>query len=202
MGIHAIIWDIGGVLERTEDWGPRQKLIERLGRTMHEMDQLVFGHTDNQRCQLGEITAEQHWANVAAELGLNANEMQQALAEFFGGDQLDYQLVETIRHLKGKYCTAVLSNYMTNLRPRITDEWQIDDAFNHLIISAEVGLMKPDPAIYQRVLEVIGYEAHQTVFIDDFIENVEGARAVGYHAILFQNPEQIKADLQALLNRN
>ena len=169
---------------------------------MHEMDQLVFGHTDNQRCQLGEITAEQHWANVAAELGLNANEMQQALAEFFGGDQLDYQLVETIRQLKGKYCTAVLSNYMTNLRPRITDEWQIDDAFNHLIISAEVGLMKPDPAIYQRVLEVIGYEAHQAVFIDDFIENVEGARAVGLHAILFKNPEQIKADLQALLNRN
>ena len=60
--------------------------------------------------------------------------------------------------------------------------------------------MKPDPAIYRLVLEKIGFKARETVFIDDFIENVEEARGVGMEAIHFKNREQACKELEVLLN--
>lgn len=199
MAIHAILWDIGGVLERTEDLTPRQKVAERLEIEMPDLTRLLFGHTDNFRVQLGEITPEEHWENVRGELGLSEGEMATVRQEFFAGDRLDMDLVDDIRELKHDYCTVVLSNYMAVLRDRIMDEWDIGDAFNHLIISAEVGMMKPHPEIYQFALETIGFDPEETVFIDDFIENVEGAQAVGIHGILFTSPAQAKTELGKLL---
>ena len=200
MGIYAIIWDVGGVLERTEDPTPRREVAERLGIEIGDLAHLIFGHTDNFRVQVGEISSEEHWKNVGKELGVSDEELAQIVEEFFGGDRLDYALVDFIRSLKANYCTAVLSNYMANLRSRIVEEWQIDDAFHHLFISSEIGLMKPDPEIYELVLEQIGFEASETVFVDDFIDNIAGAKEAGMHGILFENPEQVKADLNKLLN--
>jgi epoxide hydrolase-like predicted phosphatase len=201
MGIYAVIWDIGGVLERTEDTTPRRELAERLDMDIGDLSHLIFGHTDNFRVQVGEITPKEHWENVRKELGVGEEELAQIVQDFFGGDELDFSLVDYIRSLKATYCSAVLSNYMPTLRGKIIEEWQIDDAFHHLFISSELGLMKPDPEIYEFVLEQIGFEAKQTVFIDDFIENIAGAKDVGMHGILFENPEQVKAEINELLNR-
>lgn len=201
MAIHAIFWDIGGVLERTEDFTPRQKVSDRLGVEITELSHLFFGHSDNFRVQLGEITPEEHWENVRERLDLTEEEMITAREEFFAGDRLDMDLVNTIRQLKQDYCTVVLSNYTANLRGRIMDEWQIDDAFHHIIISAEVGLMKPGPGIYQLALETIGCAPEETVFIDDSIDNVEGARGVGIHGILFTDPRQAITSLNELISK-
>ncbi len=84
----------------------------------------------------------------------------------------------------------------------VTREWQIADAFDDLVISAEVRLMKPDPQIYQLALERLGAEPEQAVFIDDSITNVLGAHGVGIHAIHFHNPGQAIGELNALLNGN
>ena len=201
MTIHAIIWDIGGVLERTEDPAPRENLAKRLGIETRDLAHLIFGHSDNFRVQRGEISMNDHWKNVADTLNITEDELAVVREEFFGGDRLDMELVNYIRQLKHDYCTAVLSNYMSHLRHRITEEWQIDDAFHHLFISAEVGHMKPHPEIYSLVLETLGYAPEETVFIDDFIENIEGAGEVGIRGILFQNPEQVKMELNKILNK-
>ena len=199
MTIHAILWDIGGVLERTEDLVPRQKIAERLGIEVPDLTRLLFGHTDNFRVQLGEITPEAHWENVRNQLDLSESEMVAVRQAFFAGDRLDMDLVDYVRDLKHNHCTGVVSNYMAVLRDRIMDEWDIGDAFHHLIISAEAGLMKPQPEIYQLALETIGFDPEETVFIDDFLENVEGAQAVGIHGILFNSPEQVRTELSKLL---
>jgi epoxide hydrolase-like predicted phosphatase len=68
-----------------------------------------------------------------------------------------------------------------------------------LIISAEVGLAKPDPRIYQLALEKLGVQAGDSIFLDDFKENVEAARAVGMLAIHFVDPQTAIAELNALL---
>ena len=201
MTIHAIIWDIGGVLERTEDPAPRENLAKRLGIETRDLAHLIFGHTDNFRVQRGEISLEDHWKNVGDHLGLSEKDLPGIIEEFFAGDRLDTDLVEYIRELKHGHCTAVLSNYVSTLRYKITEVWQIDDAFNHLIISSEVGYMKPHPEIYSLALEMLGYAPEETVFIDDFVENIEGAGEVGIHGILFQNPEQVKAELNELIKR-
>jgi epoxide hydrolase-like predicted phosphatase len=114
---------------------------------------------------------------------------------------LDVELVDYIRELKKNYCTVLLSNAFSNLRAALEERWQIDDAFHHIVISAEAGLMKPDPAIYRLALEKTGFEPEEAVFIDDFERNVEGARDVGLHAIHFQDAAQAREQLETLLHK-
>lgn len=200
MGIQAIIWDSGGVLVRTEDWTPRDNLADRLGLTRQELDDLVFGPRADARRQLGEISSEEHWKNISQTLGLSAAQTVSIRSEFFAGDELDSGLIDYIRELKQKYRIAMLSNAPSDARTAISGKWHMDDAFHLIILSAEVGLMKPDPAIYELTLERLGFEPHETVFIDDFSENIKAARQLGMHTILFKNSEQTIVDLQSLLD--
>jgi 2-haloacid dehalogenase len=70
--------------------------------------------------------------------------------------------------------------------------------FDDVIVSSEVKLVKPDPAIYHLTLARIGYAAQECAFIDDHLPNVEAARALGFAAIHFQSPQQLEAALQGL----
>ncbi|MCH7664046.1 MAG: HAD family phosphatase, partial [Chloroflexi bacterium] len=152
------------------------------------------------RLQLGEISSEVHWQNISQSLGLSAAQAADVRNEFFAGDELDSGLIDYIGELKQKYRLAMLSNAPTDARNSISEKWHIDDAFDLIIISAEVGLMKPDPAIYELTLKQLGFEPYEAVFIDDFSENIKTARQVGMPSILFHNPDQTRADLQSLLD--
>ncbi|MBW8012090.1 MAG: HAD family phosphatase [Chloroflexi bacterium] len=199
MGIRTIIWDLGGVLVRTEDFAPRDQLAARFGMQRKELSRLVFGDRDDSRAQMGEISHDEQWGHICKALGVPFDESHELEKQFFAGDRLDKDLMDYIRNLKTSYTTALLSNALSNLRQLILDEWKIDDAFHHLIISAEVGLMKPEPAIYELALEQSSSIAEEAIFIDDSLDNVTGARNVGMHAVHFQNPEQARNDLEELL---
>jgi putative hydrolase of the HAD superfamily len=67
------------------------------------------------------------------------------------------------------------------------------------VYSARVNLIKPEPEIFAHALEAFGIHASDTVFVDDLERNVEAARAAGWHAVHFKNPEQCAADLAAYL---
>lgn len=200
MQINTIIWDIGGVLERTEDDSPRKKVAKRLGMTTGQLGALIFGDTTEFQVQLGKISRDEHLEHVRKQLGLSSrDELDQVLAEFFGGDRLDMELVAYIRKLKTDYTMVVLSNYSDILRKQINEIWKIGDAFDHLVISAEVGHKKPSPEIYQIALEKAGCQPGEAVFIDDFIENIEAAQQLGIHGIHFQSVEQALDELDKIL---
>ena len=200
MSIHSIIWDVGGVIVRTEDQTPRDQLAARYGLSRREINDLVFGSEGNYQAQLGEISHAEHWAAIREQLGLSEEEGQDFEDAFFAGDVVDHELVDFIHGLKADYCTAILSNALPNLRDMMTDVWQIDDAFHHMVMSAEVGLMKPDPAIYQLAVEQTGFAPEESVFIDDTPRNIEAAEAAGLYGIVFQDPAQAKAELEKLLD--
>ena len=71
-------------------------------------------------------------------------------------------------------------------------------SFEDIVVSAREGLMKPEPAIYHRLLDRNGLSARDCVFIDDSHHNVEGARAVGMQALHFTDPAKLRTDLKAL----
>lgn len=199
MGIRAIIWDLGGVLLRTIDYSSRDALADRMGLKRRDLEQIVFSTDSGMKAQRGEITSEQHWVNLRAELGLSSEEMKSFLDEFFAGDQIDDQLVEYIRGLRPRFRTGLLSNAFSNLREWLTKDMQIDDAFDEIIISSEVGIAKPDAPIYKLALDRLEVSPHEAVFVDDFLRNVEGARAVGMNAIHFHQPEQVILELEQML---
>jgi epoxide hydrolase-like predicted phosphatase len=200
MTIKAVIWDVGGVLVRTEDYTSRQELASSLGISRLELEDLVFGLDSGRRAQLGEISHEEHWENLRLELGLASDEVPAFKESFWGGDYLDVDLVDYIRSLRGQYTTGLLSNAFSDLRYMATQVWKFADAFDQMIISAEVGLMKPDERIYQLAVDRLDVAPFEAVFIDDFLHNVEGARSAGLKAVHFQKPAQAKDELAGILN--
>jgi epoxide hydrolase-like predicted phosphatase len=202
MTIRALIFDIGGVLVRTEDRRPRGEYARRLGLTYQELDELVFNGGTAAQASVGAISAEQHWKGVLAELNLPAEELPNLQNAFWGGDRLDTGLVEYIQTLRPRYRTALLSNGWSHLRQWIDKTWKIGESFDQVLISAEVGAAKPDPRVFHLALERLGVSPTEALFVDDFIENVEGARAVGMRAILFRSPEQLREEMGRELGKD
>ncbi|MEX2143513.1 MAG: HAD family phosphatase [Anaerolineales bacterium] len=194
--IEAVIWDLGGVIVRTEDMEPRNTLAKRLDLSREEIERLVFEADEGFSAQLGEIDGEDHMRAVSHKLGLSLGELR---LQFFGGDRVDQELVSFIRALRPGRKTALLSNALSNLRAFLTDQWKISDAFDLIVVSAEEGILKPDPAIYQLTLSRLGVIAADAVFIDDVAINVEAAVDVGMQGILFKSREQALGELRPLL---
>jgi len=199
MKVEAVIFDFGGVLMRTVDRKPRTELAARLGMNYADISALVFESPSALKATQGIITAEQHWAELQKTLDLPDKEFEKVRTEFWAGDILDQNLVNLLRELRPSYTTILLSNAWDDLRHMIEDVWQINDAFDRIVISAEIGLAKPDLAIYQWVFNELGVNPATSVFVDDFLHNVEAAREVGMHAIHFRSPEQALDELRSLI---
>lgn len=199
MTIRAVIWDLGGVLVRTDNRKPRTEYAERLGMTYDQLEKVVFAGPTSRQAALGELQAPQHWESICTALNLPLEELPNLQKAFWGGDHLDGELVDYIRRLRPRYQTALLSNAFSDLRLYLENKWKISDAFDRIIISAEIGLMKPDPRIYHLALEHLQADPAEAVFVDDFIENVAGARAAGLHAIQFKSSPQVRRELEDLL---
>jgi epoxide hydrolase-like predicted phosphatase len=199
MTIRAVFFDFGGVIGRTEYQAPRQHLAERLGMEYEDVVKIVFESPSSERAALGEISAEAHWAEVTKRLRQPASETEAIREEFFAGDVIDREIVEYLRSLRSHYFVGLISNAWLDLRDYITSQ-KIHDAFDHMVISAEVGVMKPEARIYQIALEQAGARPNETVFVDDFRENIEGCQVVGMHGIHFRDPQQALGELKSLLS--
>jgi len=196
--IDAIIFDYGGVLVRTVDPTPRRELERRFDLSLGAADDIVFRSPRWDDVQHGRIDDADFWRDVGERLNLDAEELEDFRRGFWSGDRLDEALVDVIRHLAGEgYRTALLSNAPGALRSYI-EELGIADAFEVIVISAEEGLVKPTPEIYERVLERLDVAAERAVFIDDMRSNVEAARRVGLHATRFRGPAPLRVWLRDL----
>jgi len=200
MAIRAIFFDFGGVIMRTEYQSPRQKLAERFNKDYDEIDNAVFGSDSARRASLGEITEEMHWSEVAKRFKQPASQMQAFRDNFFGGDVIDRTLVEYIRSLRGDFHTGLISNAWSGLREFITKE-RVIDVFDTVIISAEVGVVKPSAGIYELALKQAKVEAGEAVFVDDMPVNIEACEKVGMKGVLFNDPLESLGHLKRLLKK-
>jgi epoxide hydrolase-like predicted phosphatase len=196
--IEAVIWDLGGVIVRTEDLTPRDTLAERLGLSRTEINRIVFEGDARLSAQRGEVDGNAHMQAISQKFGMDLSEFRR---QFFGGDQVDQELVAFIRGLRPGRKTALLSNALSNLRAYLSEEWKISDAFDLIVVSAEEGLMKPDPAIYRLALERLAVPASAAVFIDDVAANVDAAVAIGMRGLVFQSRAQALTELATLLGQ-
>jgi epoxide hydrolase-like predicted phosphatase len=197
--IQAIIFDIGGVLVRTMDRSPRTALAQRLGLTYETLGELVFGGESGNKAQRGEITYEQQWAYVCQQVNWPRENWRALETEFFAGDHLDQELVARIRAWHGRYKTGIISNALSDLRATIARKWHFEDAFDVIVTSAEVGVMKPDARIFQAALQALDVPPAAAIFVDDFAHNVAGAQAVGMQAIHFRSSQQVCDEIEQLL---
>ena len=198
MSIRAVFFDLGGVILRTEYQAPRQRLAEKFGMDYEDIDKLVFGTPSAARASVGEITEEQHWQQVMKMLKRSAGDYEHIRDEFFAGDVIDLNIVNFLRSIKSKHKVGLISNAWSGLRAYIERE-KFDDAFHHLTISAEVGVMKPSAKIYEFALEQLQVSPNEAVFVDDVWENIQACEKVGMKGILFKTAESAIKQIKALL---
>lgn len=196
--IRAVFFDFGGVIARTEFQAPRARLADRLGMDYEDLVRLVFESETSRTASVGAIRADEHWAAVMKRLRRPASESKTIRDEFFAGDVVDRGLVDFIHSLRPHFKTGLISNAWDDLREWIVRE-KIAEAFDRIVISAEVRTVKPKAEIYLLALEQLEVSPSEAVFVDDFIENVEGARAVGMSAIHFRDPEQAIKQIEKML---
>jgi epoxide hydrolase-like predicted phosphatase len=198
MTIKAVFFDLGGVIVRTEFQTPRQQLADRLGMDYEDLSKIVFDSDSGLKASMGEIAADAHWAFIVKRLKRPASEIALIREEFFAGDIVDRTLVEYIRSLRDKYKVGLISNAWSDLRDFIVRE-KFDDVFDKMIISAEVGAVKPESKIFQIALEHFGVKPREAVFVDDFYINIEGCEKVGIKGIHFKDAESTLKQLKQLL---
>ena len=198
MMLRAVFVDFGGVLMRTEDQEPRLRLAERLGVPPGRLEKLIFESKSSLNASTGEITEAAHWQWVADTLGISRQETEKLAADFFSGDRLDTVLIEFLRSLRLQRRIGLISNAWSGLRDYITRS-DFADVFDELVISAEVGLVKPDPRIYHLALDRLAVAPEESLFLDDMPANVQAALSIGMKAVQFIRPEETMAELKRIL---
>jgi epoxide hydrolase-like predicted phosphatase len=198
-GIKTVIWDMGGVILRTEDLKPRERLAKEYGLTLDGIHNLVFSNESGKKATLGEFDESVHWKNLGDGLGISGDELDRFQDCFWEGDRLDTDLVNFIRSLKPRYTTALLSNAWTGARENLTSTNSCIDAFHISVFSCEIGLAKPDPEIYRYMLRLSSTEPDAAIFVDDAWENIQAANQLGIHGILFKDANQAVNEVKTLL---
>ena len=199
--LRAVIFDMGGVILRSMDWGPREAQAKRLGITREAMEHEVFGNRTAVLATVGACSEAEHWEAVRKTFGIEPESMPAWRKEFWSGDRMDKELIAWLDSIRPLYKTALLSNAWPEARVTVRQNYPGSlNVFDLVVYSAEVQLAKPDERIYWLVCQRLGVQPEEAVFVDDVLENVEGARKIGMQGVRFLNPHQALEDLLALMN--
>jgi FMN phosphatase YigB (HAD superfamily) len=199
--IKAVIFDMGGVLLRTIDPGPREDLCRRYGFDMQRLVEVVFASESSQQAEIGLKSDAAHWEWAFTELGIPPAERPAFLKQFWAGDRMDYDLLNFINSLRPAVRTGLLSNAWPDTRENITRHWgSLDPYFDVVIFSAEAGMRKPAPEFFFWLLERLKAAPDEAVFVDDYSANIAAAQALGFHTVKFHDSEQAKGQVSALLD--
>ena len=196
-GIQLIVSDFGGVICAFDYRIFCERLARRIGRSVDEIFARLFGGELQLEFERGALSGRAYHQEV---MGLLQAEVP--YDEFFRmyGDIFTEvpATCDLLRRLATRYPLYLLSDTNEIHFGYVRQTVGAVRLFEQFVVSYEVGVLKPDPRIYQEVLRRSGLPAEACVFIDDRPGNVEGARRVGMQALLFQSAERCAAELQSL----
>ena len=196
---HGLIVDFGGVLT-TDVFASFRAFCEAEGlpadtvrdrfRTDPEARDLLAA------LETGALTAAEFEPRFAALLEVQSERLIERL---FGGMQPDAAMIDGVRAARAAGArTGLLSNSWGDETGY--DRALLGELFDATVISSEVGLRKPDPAIYELAAERIGVQAARCVYVDDLPGNLKPARALGMATVLHRgDAQETLAELRALL---
>ena len=148
------------------------------------------------RFETGLIEPEEFVEKIAAALGISLTTSE--FAVIWNSIFLSETLVteEMLEELKRSYRLILLSNTNAIHFEGLEANYPILRHFDHQVLSHRVKMMKPDPGIYLHAATLAECSPEECLFIDDLPENVEGARAVGMHAVVFRSAEELNRDFE------
>jgi|SRR5687768_12009768 2-haloacid dehalogenase len=194
----AVVFDLGGVLV---DWDPRY-LYRQLFDDPHEMESYLAEVTTAE--WNAHQDAGRSWAE-AVELLVAEHPERRELIEAFHRrwpEMLAGEIPGTVDVLADLRAANVrliaLSNWSAETFPFARERFDFLAWFEGIMISGDVGVNKPDPRIFDHLVEQFGIEPAATLFIDDSSANVDAAKALGFHAIRFTDATALRRELVRL----
>ncbi len=199
MRYSLVIFDLGGVVVRSDADRLVHQVSQLVGRSFEEVQQVVYHDELLLPFELGRIKPQAYYEGLKARLKLRWTYEQfvKAWNDIFTENQ---DVTWLMRRLRERHKLIALSNtnelHINYIRRTIASLSVFDD----WIASCEVGLRKPDPRIYRLALERAGAGARPetAVYIDDRPELVDAGRRMGLIGIRFESSQQLEQDLRAI----
>ncbi len=196
MNLKTIIFDFGGVLV---DWNPRNLYKnyfpnpQEMEDFLQEVNFMEWNAQQDKGRKFSEgvqILSEQFPHRAALIRAFHENWIQSINGSIEGS-------VKILRELKAKkHPLYGLSNWSMETFPLTRSRFSFFDLFDGILLSGEVQLIKPDPAIYELCLQMANKSAQECLFIDDSPANISTAQTLGFDAIHFKSPEQLRNELE------
>ena len=196
-----VVFDFGGVLF---DWQPHAfltRLLPELTPTPEAAQALATAFFEGYggdwaAFDRGTIEPEALAQAIARRTGLAVHDTRKVI------EGVPHELLPvegTVALLRRLHAAGHRLFYLSNMPESYARHLQASHDFLALfsdgVFSARVKLIKPEPEIYAHALRVFGIEAEHTLFIDDVAHNAEAARAAGWQAVHFMNPQQCEREL-------
>jgi putative hydrolase of the HAD superfamily len=197
--VRNVIFDLGGVLL---EWNP-DDILSRFQPDSELRSRLkgdLFGHADWRMFDRGGLTESQVIDRMQVRIGLARAELVaivDAVRESLVEKPDTVKLIRAL-HQRGiaLYC---LSNMPASIYAHLRLRHAFWDVFRGIVISGEVQMIKPEPEVFSHLLERFELRAEESVFVDDLPVNIEAARRVGLHTILFKDAAQCQRELGKLV---
>jgi len=196
--VQAVICDLFDVLFLPGDPTRHREYETRLGLPERGLRQAMLRSPIFVQALRGQVSEEQLWRDVAQNIGDDPAQWAQIADTFYSAIRLNKELADFLRSLRPRYRTAILSNAPDGICAWI-QRFQLDQAVDEVVISAEVRVSKPYPDIFQIAANRLGVQPEQTIFIDDEPRFIEGAQAVGMTGVLFIDTPQAIAQVRTCL---
>lgn len=198
--VKVVIFDIGGILEPPFDDGLFPELAGMLGIPEPRLRQQRA--TSAVALTEGRMTLRDFYAGIAGE-GSRPIDPEVLVARHLAlyataTARLDGRVLALIDRLRRRHIVACLTNTELEVG-QLNRERGLFDPFDRAFLSTELGLHKPDRAIFERVLTELGCAPSEAVFTDDKLENAVGARAASMHAIHYRDFEGFSRELAGLV---
>jgi len=202
--VEAVIWDFGGVLttspfEAFARFENQRGLPADIIRRTNANNHWENAWAKFERAEVDIATFDQLFAAESAALG--AEVRGKDVLPLLSGD-LRPEMVEALSRVKARLKTGCITNNLPanaigSASGRSLYVAEVMALFDHVIESAKIGLRKPDPRIYRRMIEALGVDPKRCVYLDDLGVNLKPAREMGMITIKVVNAPQAIAELEA-----
>ena len=197
--MRAVVFDYGMVLTGPPDSAAHDALLGITGLPLERFESLYWA--DRHAYDEGKLTGLAFWQKFIRQAGLKLPATTVDELNLWDARMWTTQnpaMLAWQEQLKQRgLLTAILSNMGDNVLANIEREFAWIHRFDVLVWSFQLHMAKPDPAIYLHTLNELDVEPAEMLFLDDKIENIEAARALGIQAILFSTVERLRSDLIA-----
>ncbi|MCL2602679.1 MAG: HAD family phosphatase [Treponema sp.] len=191
MSIKAVIFDYGQVISLPQDSSAIDRLARRAGAAREKFEPLLWSLRDEY--DRGTITSKEYYRNILSKLDLTLDDA--GIDELIAIDLDSWKninggtvsLMEDIK--RAGYVLGILSNMPCDFLVWARLNIPVFALSDTSLFSCDVKLIKPEEAIYRKLLSMLGLEGAEVVFFDDKLENIRGAQAVGIQAFLWEGPE-------------